>query len=511
MTQRRCPKERIGGAFRPMSLVANAALCLSVVGCGSPPSSAAIEVLTPTAPASLDPRFATDAAGVRITRLVHAGLVKLDPSTLEPLPYVAERWVWTGPLSLEVTLREGLRFHSGAALEAEDVCATLRAIASPSVGSPHRAVAASIAQCVAKAPHHVALTLREPRATLLTDLEVPILRRDEAASPPRQDGSLDGLGPYRIALATDEETKLVPAGSTSAAQAAREVVVRVVHDENARAVRVLAGRADAVPNAISPQLLGALEQRGVVVRSRPGANLTYLLAHNERPGLATARAREGLAMAIDRKLLVDTLLGGHAQLANTFLPPSSWAFSEPSRILPFAPDEARQRLHEAGLTRVSLLTSTDRQRQTMARAVGQMLSDVGVEVEVVPLDLGVLLHRLSAGDFELAILQIPEFTEPNLLRWFFHSSAIPARDGQRAGANRARYASEEVDRQLDLASTTPDREARKQHYADALRVMERELPVIPLFHEDQVTALSQRAAQFEPSAEGRWMGLAALR
>ena len=32
----------------------------------------------------------------------------------------------------------------------------------------------------------------------------------------------------------------------------------------------------------------------------------------------------------------------------------------------------------------------------------------------------------EAGDYELAIVQIPELTEPNLLRWFFHSSAIPA-------------------------------------------------------------------------------------
>jgi peptide/nickel transport system substrate-binding protein len=466
--------------------------------------------MVPAAPATLDPRFATDAAAVRITRLVHAGLVTLDPDTLEPTPYLAASWAWRGPLALSVALREGLRFHSGAALEAQDVCATLAAVADPRVGSPHRAVAASIARCEADGPLVLTLTLREPRATLLTDLEVPVLRRDEAASAPRPDGQLDGLGPYRIAAATDDATSLVAAGNGALPRPARDVVVRVVHDENARAVRMLAGRADAAPNAISPALLGALEARGVLVRSRPGANLTYLLVHNQRPGLDDRRAREGLGRAIDRELLVRTLLGGHATVAATFMPPSSWAYSAPERAVPFDVEGARRLLREAGVSHITLLTSTDRQRQTVGRAVGQMLGDAGLEVDVLPLDLGVLLHRLSAGDFEAAILQIPEFTEPNLLRWFFHSSAIPARDGSSAGANRARYASAEVDRLLDLGATEPDRDVRRRHYAAALRQMEHDLPVVPLFHEAQVTALSARARAFEPSAEGRWLSLAAV-
>jgi peptide/nickel transport system substrate-binding protein len=117
-----------------------------------------------------------------------------------------------------------------------------------------------------------------------------------------------------------------------------------------------------------------------------------------------------------------------------------------------------------------------------------------------------MLHRLSAGDFELAILQIPELTEPNLLRWFFHSSSIPAPG--RGGANRARYASPRVDALLDDAARTPDRERRREHYRAVLREMMADLPVVPLFHEGQVAALSPRAAAFRLSAEGRWLGLA---
>jgi hypothetical protein len=40
--------------------------------------------------------------------------------------------------------------------------------------------------------------------------------------------------------------------------------------------------------------------------------------------------------------------------------------------------------------------------------------------------------------------------------------------------------------------------------------MSRDLPVVPLWHEDQVAVVSARARDFLPSAEGRWLGVAAL-
>src|SRR6204780_4531977 len=87
--------------------------------------SAAIEMMVANDPETLDPRYATDAVGLRATRLVHAGLVRLDPNTLAPLPYLARGWRWLDPLTLEGELRDDGRFHSGAPLRPGDVVATL--------------------------------------------------------------------------------------------------------------------------------------------------------------------------------------------------------------------------------------------------------------------------------------------------------------------------------------------------------------------------------------------------
>jgi ABC-type transport system substrate-binding protein len=285
------------------------------------------------------------------------------------------------------------------------------------------------------------------------------------------------------------------------------VVVRTVHDENARALRLLARRSDVAPNALSPTLLPALKgESGLEIRSRPGANVTYLLMENERAPFDRVEVRRAVARAIDRATIVRTLLAGRGQVASGLLPPGHWAAPARAEPEPFDPDAARKVL--SALPPVTLVTSTDRLRLTIARAIAQMLGDVGLSVRVVSLDLGVLLERLDAGDFDLATLQMPEVTEPNLLAWFFHPRGVPGEGGE--GKNRARWRDAEVGRWLDAAGATRDQGERKRLYGLVARRMHRDVPVVPLWHEDQVAVVSPRARSFMPSAEGRWLSIASV-
>ncbi len=466
-----------------------------------------LEMLVSTDAETLDPRHATDAVALRATRLLHAGLVRLDPETLEPRPYLAKEWTWLDARTLRIELRPGIRFHSGAPFTARDVSATIAAFASPQVGSRHARVVEAIRAIEVLSDHALLIHLHHPHATVLTDLEVPILRENEAFSAPRPDGSLDGLGPYFVARRAPGEIELAPAKDGALPAPARSVTLRTVHDENARALRMHAGRADLVVNGFSPTLLPALEHApGLTVNARRGANLTYLLARTDRGPLADVRVRRALATAIDRERVARTILAGRAEPANTLLPPAHWAYT-PAPAWPADRASARASLAAAhpGVFHVTLLTSTDRLRGTIARFLAQELAEVGADVEVVPLELGTLIGRLGAGDFELATLQLPELTEPNVLRVFLHSSSIPPE-----GANRGRVRDAEVDRLLDLGESTPGTAARKAIYAALEQRIRDEALLIPLWHEDQIAVVSERARGFMPSAEGRWLGLADL-
>ena len=465
-------------------------------------------MLVPTDAETLDPRHATDAIALRATRLLHAGLIRLDPETLEPRPYLARAWTWIDTRTLRVELREGVRFHSGAPLTARDVSATIAAFRSPAVGSRHARIVEAIGQIDIESDLVLTIHLAHAHATLLTDLELPVLRADEAFSPPRPDGSLDGLGPYVIARRAPGEIELAPAKDGALPAPARSVTLRTVHDENARALRMHAGRADLVVNGFSPTLLPAFAHApGVTVNARHGANLSYLLARTDRGPLADVRVRRAIATAIDRERIARTLLADRAQPATTLLPPEHWAYT-PAPAWPADRAAARASLAEAhpGRLHVTLLTSTDRLRGTIARFLAQELAEVGADVEVVPLELGTLIGRLGAGDFELATLQLPEITEPNVLRVFLHSSSVPP-----AGANRGRVNDSEVDRLLDEGESTLDIATRKTIYAALEKRVRDQALLIPLWHEDQIAVVSDRARAFMPSAEGRWLGLAELR
>ena len=94
----------------------------------------------------------------------------------------------------------------------------------------------------------------------------------------------------------------MPADEGALPRPARAVTLRVVHDENARALRLEGGRADVALNLVSPTLLPAMaSQPGLAVASRPGANLTYIVVEEGRPPLDDARVRRGLSAAIDRR------------------------------------------------------------------------------------------------------------------------------------------------------------------------------------------------------------------
>jgi peptide/nickel transport system substrate-binding protein len=467
-------------------------------------SSAAIEVLVPAEIDVLDPRIASDAFSVRASRLIHAGLFRLDPNTLAPEPNLAASFQWETPLRLRVQLRKGIFFRTGEELQASDVAASLAAFASE--GSRQRRVVEAISGTELLSPHELVVILREPHATLLSDLELPILRAVDARKPPRAPGDdIPGLGPYDCKLHALGLLELAPASGARAPKSARTLLIRTIRDENARAMRLLSGRAHVASSVLSPTTVRAVEKAGLTIKKRPGANTAYLLIRHEGT-LKDVTLRRAIAESIDRTSLTDGLFEGTATPAATFMPEALWAHAT---LPPLAHEPAKARATIQALRTpapaFTLLTSTDRLRNSVARVVASQLEDVGLRITHRSLELGTLLARLSAGSFELAILQIPEFTEPNLMKTFLHKDLPPPR-----GLNRGRYEDALLSQWLDEAEQEMNATERLRRYRLVEERIRSEWPLVPLWHEAQVVALAEGATSFLPSAEGRLGGLAEL-
>lgn len=488
-----------------------AALTAGCARRGSTPS--VLEILVPNDLPSLDPRFPSDIHALRISRLVYATLTAPDPETLAPRAGLASIHD-LGETSCILRLRDDAIFHDGRPVLAHDVVATLRALASERLGSPSRRIVSQFAAVEALDDRRVRVATAAPRATLLADLELPILPADEATRP--RGAPLTGTGPLRLASMGSGAVALAPRGRPKDrgdhGRHEPSLVARTVRDEAARALRLVAGAADVAAGVLSPPVAFALPARpdapaGLSSARRPGAGTALLIFQTTRAPLDRAEVRRAIAASIDRRAIVAAKLAGAAVLARGLVPPSIDLAPRDLPALAHDPAWARAVLasHGGRGARLVLVTSTDRLRVGIARAIAQSITDAGIPTEVRTFEFATFLARLSAGDFDLATSIAPEIADPDVLRWYLHGDALPPR-----GANRARFRDARIDQLLDRGLATTDREARRAIYGEVEAIAAREMPYLPLWHEDHVTVTSVRARGFSPSADGRWGALATM-
>jgi len=472
-------------------------------------------VVLPRDAEQLDPRFVGDPYGLKVTRLLFASLVTIDPRTLEVIPDLAEVIDIESPTRYRARLRAGLRFSDGSALDSEDVIATFRSVTDPALGSRYARTYERIVHMSAPDSRTVVFELSAAHATFLTDLELPVMRAEDAE---RQVGGPDGpppigAGPYRLAERQPGVMALEPNPFWYRGRPRFERVrFIVVRDDNTRALRLLAGSADLAVDAVPPLLIPMFESDPrFEVESAPGVGTTYIGFNLQVPALSDLRVRRAIAHAINRQLLVDAKLGGRASLARGWVPPGHWAYEADVPTYDYDPERARRLLDEAGLADppgpdprlvLTLRTSTDRFRLSVARAMAAMLARVGVEVDVRPSEAATLIADLNKGRFEMTLLQVPEVFEPHVLSWFFASDRIPEQ-GVTEGANRWRFRHARFDAALERGRASHVRQERRAAYSEVQRILATQLPVVPLWHEDVVAVLGARAAGYDVPRDGR--------
>jgi peptide/nickel transport system substrate-binding protein len=478
----------------------------------------AFVVLLPREAQEIDPRFAGDAYGHKLSRLLFASLLTVDPWSLAVVPDLASDVTVESATRYRVRLRDRLRFSDGSALDADDVAATFRSVVDPKLATRYAQSYKRIARIEVVSKREIVFELDGPHATFLTDLELPIMRAEDAH---RRVGRLGGeppigAGPYVL---LEREAGRVELGPNAlwygGAPLHPRVRMLVVRDDNTRALRMLAGAGDLSLNAVPPLLLPLFERdpRFLLSTAR-GVGTSYVGINLEAERVRDLRVRRAIAHAIDRAAIVKHKLGGRAQLASSWIVPGHWAFSADTPSYGYDPARARALLAEAGWLgpgrprlRLSMRCGNDRSRQSIARAIAAMLGDLGIEVELRPSEVATLVADLARGRFELTTLEVPEVVEPHVLQFFFGSDRVPG--AGREGGNRWRIRNAELDAAFERGRASIDEAVRKHAYARAQRILAEQLPVIPLWHEDVVAVEARSARDFVVPRLARFAPLAA--
>jgi peptide/nickel transport system substrate-binding protein len=473
-------------------------------------------IALPGAPVSLDPRVATDAYGEQVLQMTHASLVRRDAAG-NPAPDLAETWESPDPLTYVFRLRQALRFHDGRPLTSSDVRYTFEWILDPSNRSPHRGLYRHVASIGTPDDRTVVFRLAEPFAPFLSTVVrgiVPAGSHAAGYAPPV------GAGPYRIDSVSPDGEAVLSAfdGHHAGPPAIRSVTVKFIPDSNVRFLELSAGSVNFALNGVDPDLLPALSKTGrIVVEEAPGGNVTYLGFNLRDRALSDARVRRAIATAVDRETIVRAIWKGRADLAESILPPGSWAADAGIPPVRFDPAQARRLMDEAGYRdpdgdgplprlRLTYKTSQNELRRRVAAAIQEQLRQVGIAVEVQSLEWGTFFSDVKKGNFQLYSLTWVGIADPDIFHHAFHSASAPP-----DGANRGGYSDAEVDRLTEAARREPSPERRREMYRRVQRILARDLPVFPMWAGRNILARDRRLAGFGIAPDENYSSVASMR
>lgn len=441
-------------------------------------------------PLTLDPRYATDATGIRIASLIFSGFVRVG-NDFKVLPEAAERWTVTGAV-YHFYLKPGLKFHNGRAVTRADLLYTwdfYRGPRSPYASGLKRVQKVSVVEQQDRLVMRVELD-RPSDAFLLGELPaVKILPQTECeAAGDDFHQALIGSGPYRFKAQNLNEIRLQgPNG---------DLVFKVIRDDFTRYQKMLKGEVDIAQNELPPSKVIDFKKypERFQVKTYPGLNMTYLLINLRDPLLKQRAVRIALAQTIDRELIIRHKLNGLATPATSILTPNNPYFNPLVENPKLDPAAAASTLRAAGGEGqvLHLKTANSPAVVDIGRVLAHAMEQAGVKVRHSSYEWATFYDDVKKGNFQLATMKWVGTVDPDIYQAAFHSRETPP------GRNRGHYSNPMVDRLLDQGQREHSVERRRAVYREVQKLVHEDVAIIPLWYDVQVAVARSEVENFEP-------------
>lgn len=484
-------------------------LLVMATGCSAKPDPNRLVMIIESSPTNLDPRVGLDAQSERIDSLLFDDLLTRDEH-LNVQPQLAERWEIPDPRTYIFHLRKGVIFHDGRALTSRDVKWTFDSLLQGKVRSTKAAAYHFVDRIDVPDDYTVVFHMKEPFSTLLWNLSdgaigiVPYGSLNDITAHPV------GSGPFRFVSAEQDKEVILERNDNYWGEKPhlKDVRFAVVPDTTTRALELRKGSADIAINALTGDLVLALErQPNLEVLRGPGTVLSYLAFNIRDPILSDRRVRQAIAYAVDRTPMIHYLLRDFARPAYSLLPPESWAYDGDVLHYDHNPDLARQLLDQAGFPAVNgvrfhltMKTSTEESTRLLAAVLQQQLRDVGIALDIRTFEFATFFADVTRGAYQVHSLRwVGGNEDPDIFEYVFHSDKFTPH-----GANRTFYSNPRVDVLIDQARSELDQNTRKELYAEIQQILAQDLPYVDLWYYDNVLVHSRRVKNLTLNPAGNY-------
>lgn len=451
-------------------LAAPAALALASCSSDGPDDDGRIAIAMLQPPRSALTPFSDDA--FKLSRWATAETLVVLDAAGEPQPGLAAEWEQIDPRTWRFSVRDGVSFHDGAALDAE---AAVTALEAAMAASPKPRILDGVELTVEQ--------LDERTVEIRTADEDPLVPGRMSSpqlailSPEAYGGAVvdpigRGTGPFELTDVNGTTSATLERfdgywGDTAAASG---LDVSFVPDGTARGAALRTGEADLV-EAVPVSQAALLDAELVHEVPMPRTCTLYLNASDG--AFADPSLRAAVREAVDRQGLVDTVYEGHADLAEGLLGPAiPWASA-----LREAPE--RTGAGKPSGQRIVIGTFTDRaELPEVAVALEETLRGIGFEVEQDVREYAQIEADALDGAFDVFIL-----SRATILDSGDPVAYMVSDFGSQGSFNLSQLSDDAVDAALEEAARTPVGPQRQRAIMAAERAVLATDAAIPLLHE----------------------------
>jgi peptide/nickel transport system substrate-binding protein len=387
-------------SWRKFPFVLCGALALLV----SPVSSSAkdrIMTITATEPMTTDHPYGESSAPVySMWCHIYGCLGRYDHGDEKPVGILAEKWEMIDPLTWRFTLRKDLKRHDGGpGPTSADVVHSFNRIRTDKE-SVHRSFVANVDTITPIDDHTFDVKTKEPAVNLVSALfDRFIVTSAELFEKHGRQADRKfpfGWGPYKLEEYSSDRravlrknTEWREADGFVPKESPDVVILQQMREPEQRVTALLNGEVH-VARLLPPQLLRRFEGRkDVKVHKVGGIEVMFLAFNNKMEPWTDVRLRRAVAHSINRKLIVDRLLGGNAVVQDGMIGPNQFCYTgAPDRVIEFDPAKAKKLLAEAGFKdggpEIDFYTAVGRyvSDRQVAEVVAQMLRQTGFRVRL---------------------------------------------------------------------------------------------------------------------------------
>lgn len=481
------------------------AACAQEVEEGKGEDIGTLVVGQPGDPRSLDPQATNDQPSARVMKQIYDTLLYQTPDLDVTTNGLAESYEIVSDTEFAFTLKEGVKFHNGEELTADDVKFTFERMRE--VNAPGAFLVAALDRVEVEDDYNFTMHLSFPFGPFTTHLAHPataILNRSavEAAGDEYSRNPV-GTGPFSfvewragdsVSLQRFEDHFRGPAAS-------EQVRFRIITEDTQRTIALETGEADIIYDVGPNDFDAVRELDGVVSFQTQGLTTFYMGFNVQKEPFDDVRVRRAINLALDVEAATDVAFRGFATAAKGPLAPTVQFANTDLPGYGYDPEEARRLLAEAGLEdgfSTSIWTNDNPVRVMYAEIFQEQLRAVGIETNIEIVEWAPYLDRTARGEHDMFMLGWVAVTgdADYGLYSLFHSG-----EWGDAG-NRTFWGNDEVDRLLDEGKTNPNPEERRAAYMEAQEIIFEQAPWVFLAFRDDLAATRDYVEGFQPHTAG---------